>query len=652
MVHLHDVRDTDTHFIIDPVTRAIKNANSAKNTLMLGDHNSEIFTFQIPKEVEGHDMSLCNKVEVHYIDISADKANKSADVYKVKNMRVDDKQSDTLVFSWLISGNATKYAGTLNFRIRFACVDEDGIYTYKWHTDIFKGITISDGFDNTAAVVEEYSDILAAWERRIVALEEGGTGSAEDIKEAIESYLDENPIKGMTEEQEARLEENTNDIAGLKENKADKSDIPTVPTNISAFANDAKYVKENDLDNVIDDVLAQAKESGQFKGDAGYTPEIGTNGNWWINGVDTGKTALGTVISNTHINGEGHLIVTFTDGSELDVGVVKGDPYTLTDKDRTEIASEAAEMVKTPKKVSELDNDSGYITGIPDEYVTEDELPSVPTKVSELTNDKGYITDYTETDPTVPSWAKQPNKPTYTAAEVGARPADWMPTAENVGADPTGTAANKISEHNTKTDAHNDIRLLITELTNRLNTVADSDDIDLDQLSEIVAYIKANRTLIESITTNKINVADIIDNLTTNVSNKPLSAAQGVALKALIGAISVPTKLSDLAGDSSHRTVTDTEKSTWNAKSNFDGKYSSLEGKPTIPTVPTKLSAFTDDVGYLKDTELDSAINTALTQAKASGEFKGDPYTLTEADKNTIVSAVISALPVAEGVEY
>lgn len=211
MVHLHEVRDTDTHFIIDPVTRAVKNANSAKNTLMLGDHNSEIFTFQIPKEVEGHDMSLCNKVEIHYIDISADKANKSADVYKVKNMRADEEQSDMLVFSWLISGNATKYAGTLNFRIRFACVDEDGIYTYKWHTDIFKGITISDGFDNTKAVVEEYSDILAAWERRIVALEEGGTGSFEDIKEAVDAYLKENPVTGsaglpsITEEDDGKV---------------------------------------------------------------------------------------------------------------------------------------------------------------------------------------------------------------------------------------------------------------------------------------------------------------------------------------------------------------------------------------------------------------------------------------------------------------
>ena len=49
----------------------------------------------------------------------------------------------------------------------------------------------------------------------------------------------------------------------------------------------------------------------------------------------------------------------------------------------------------------------------------------IPSKLSELDNDSGYITevpDFTETDPTVPEWAKQPTKPTYTASEVGALP--------------------------------------------------------------------------------------------------------------------------------------------------------------------------------------------------------------------------------------
>ena len=49
-------------------------------------------------------------------------------------------------------------------------------------------------------------------------------------------------------------------------------------------------------------------------------------------------------------------------------------------------------------------------------------MDHTPENVSELTNDAGYLTGYTETDPTVPSWAKQQSKPSYTAQEVGALP--------------------------------------------------------------------------------------------------------------------------------------------------------------------------------------------------------------------------------------
>ena len=52
------------------------------------------------------------------------------------------------------------------------------------------------------------------------------------------------------------------------------------------------------------------------------------------------------------------------------------------------------------------------------------DVADIPTKVSDLTNDAGYISSYTETDPTVPSWAKASTKPTYTASEVGALPDD------------------------------------------------------------------------------------------------------------------------------------------------------------------------------------------------------------------------------------
>lgn len=262
--------------------------------------------------------------------------------------------------------------------------------------------------------------------------------------------------------------------------------------------------------------------------------------------------------------------------------------------------------------------------------------PEIPSKVSQLQNDSGYLTDYTETDPTVPAWAKKSTKPEYTAVEVGALPndtthlsgdvpitrkvngkilnADITLSATDVGALPdtttiptaltdfgvtatvselnyvdgvtsniqtqlnakattesptlTGTpkaptasadtnnsqiattafAKTAVSDHNDSTTAHSDIRNLITGLTTRMNALADSDDTTLDQLSEIVAYIKSNRTLIENVTTNKVNVSDIVDSLTSTVTNKPLSAKQGKVLNDLITSLTstVNTKVSDL----------------------------------------------------------------------------------------------------------
>ena len=152
-------------------------------------------------------------------------------------------------------------------------------------------------------------------------------------------------------------------------------------------------------------------------------------------------------------------------------------------------------------------------------------------------------------------------------------------TDTKIAAIPTPDITGQISTHNTNTEAHNDIRKLITGLTNRLNALADSDDTTLDQLSEIVAYIKSNRSLIDGITTSKVNVNDIINNLTTNVTNKPLSAAQGVALKALIDAITVPTKVSELENDSGYLTSfteTDPTVPAW-AKAKSKPSYTASE---------------------------------------------------------------------------
>jgi len=55
-------------------------------------------------------------------------------------------------------------------------------------------------------------------------------------------------------------------------------------------------------------------------------------------------------------------------------------------------------------------------------------------RVTALEN-AGYITSYTETDPTVPAWAKAATKPTYTATEVGALPDTTVIPAAQVNSD-------------------------------------------------------------------------------------------------------------------------------------------------------------------------------------------------------------------------
>lgn len=356
------------------------------------------------------------------------------------------------------------------------------------------------------------------------------------IKNAVEDYLEQNPV-----------------------------DVPVESVNgktgaVKLTAKDVGAISQDDLQEATNEVLAQAKESGEFDGPAGPAGPKG----------DTGETGP---------------------------------------------AGPAGKDGQNGKSAYQYAKDGGY-TGTEEEF-SEKLAKEYPTKVSELANDAGYLTGYTETDPTVPSWAKAATKPSYSKSEVGlgnvdnvkqyssnnpppypvakvngktgdveldaedvgARASTWMPTHSDVGADKSGTAAYAVSTHNTKTDAHNDIRLLITALTNRLDALANSDDDTLDQMAEVVAYIKSNRNLIEQITTGKVSVSDIVNNLTTNVTNKPLSAAQGVALKALIDAITIPTKLSQLTNDKGYitgYTETDPTVPAW-AKAETKPSYTKSE---------------------------------------------------------------------------
>lgn len=292
---------------------------------------------------------------------------------------------------------------------------------------------------------------------------------------------------------EHELETTISNVYGLQDALNEKAKASDIPTKVSELTNDAGYLTEHQS---LDGLATE-------------------------NYVDTQIAAIPTPDVSGQIN---------THNTAVDA--------------HSDIRSSIDELEKTvgdivvPTKLSDLTDDSTHRTVTDSEktaWNAKAEVSDIPTKISELTNDKGYLTD-------VP------------VDSVNGKTGVVVLSAADVGADASGTASSAVGAHNTNTGAHNDIRDLISGLTTRLNTLANSDDTTLDQMSEIVAYIKNNKSLIDGVTTNKVNVSDIIDNLTTNTSNKPLSAAQGVVLKALIDAIVVPTKVSELTNDKGYLT--------------------------------------------------------------------------------------------------
>ena len=92
-------------------------------------------------------------------------------MYVVDDFELDPDNSNNCICSWLISRAVTKYAGTLNFAMRFACTDinskGESEVVYSWNTTIYTGIIVADSIYNADVALEDYSDIVATFEHRI-----------------------------------------------------------------------------------------------------------------------------------------------------------------------------------------------------------------------------------------------------------------------------------------------------------------------------------------------------------------------------------------------------------------------------------------------------------------------------------------------------
>lgn len=170
MSHDHPIYDDEKRFIIDPVTRIVKLDSVNRPVLIQYDHNSEHITFECARFIEGHDLTLCDKVEVHYNNIGPNnRTNKG--VYPVVDLKLHDSDNSKVIFTWIVSQNATFYKGMLAFVVSFYCTNDGDIY-YRWNTCVNSELAISEGIDNSEAVASNYADVLEMWKMDLFGIED------------------------------------------------------------------------------------------------------------------------------------------------------------------------------------------------------------------------------------------------------------------------------------------------------------------------------------------------------------------------------------------------------------------------------------------------------------------------------------------------
>jgi hypothetical protein len=197
MKHNFKIFDTDPFFMVDAVTRVIKNMSQSKVSIIQGDHNSERFTFQLPRYIEEHDMMESSKVEIHFINSGS---GQSKGVYTVDDLSINDEDTSTVKCSWLLSKATTSHSGKLAFKIRFVCFADDGVTVdYEWNTAPFTGISVGEGMDCSDAVTdEEYNDIIEQWKN--------------DLKAELKGWIDDEVASQVDLVQ---IQKNTQDIETL-----------------------------------------------------------------------------------------------------------------------------------------------------------------------------------------------------------------------------------------------------------------------------------------------------------------------------------------------------------------------------------------------------------------------------------------------------
>ena len=167
----------------------------------------------------------------------------------------------------------------------------------------------------------------------------------------------------------------------LPPNLATKEDIPT---NVSELENDSNYITDTELEEELDSkgYLTEHQDLSEYA----KTKDIPTK----ISELENDNNYA--MLSQIHQHENKDILDGITSGQ-----IEKWDSYTEFDGDYNSLVNKPY----IPKSTNDLVNDSGFISEIPSEYITEYKLlqknyakkENLPTKLSDLQNDSGFISE-------------------------------------------------------------------------------------------------------------------------------------------------------------------------------------------------------------------------------------------------------------------
>ena len=263
-----------------------------------------------------------------------------------------------------------------------------------------------------------------------------------------------------------------------------------------------------------------------------------------------------------------------------------------------------------PTNVSAFNNDAGYLTEHQDlsDYATEEYVDEAVSHVSidayTKSETNALLAEKADSDDLASvalsgNYNDLSNKPTIPPTVTEQTVSDWGFTKN------TGNY-NKPSGGIPKSDLASAVQASLGKADTALQSYTETDP-------TVSSWAKQSSK--PSYTKSEVGLGNVDNVRQYSASNPPPYPVKSVNGATGDVTVNVPTKTSDLTNDSGFITgytetdpvfnasaakgISSSDITNWNNKSDFSGSYNDLSDKPTIPTVPTNVSAFTNDAGYL-----------------------------------------------------